>query len=166
LSRNSRYVGLFWVGVWFVTFLVGFALESFHRYQRIYEKARKIETAQKIEASGEQGWTEGEQPRRSNAQVKAMDEIMQEEIEDAKTDWRPLASYAGNLDRIGQALLGADSCWQKLSLTMPEGQRSIFLFANMGRRYPWEWSALLLIGLFGVSVCILNFRVKSLDRLR
>jgi ABC-2 type transport system permease protein len=166
LSRNSRYVGLFWVGVWFVTSLVGFTLESVHRYQRIFEKIQSVNAAEKADANGEQASAAEEQQHRSNAQMKAMNNIMQEEIEDAKTDWRPLASYSGNLDRIGQALLRADSCWEKLSLTMPEEQRGVFLFSNMGRRYPWEWSALVLIGLFGVSVCILNFRVKSLDRLK
>ena len=33
-------------------------------------------------------------------------------------------------------------------------------------RFIGLWSAAVLAGLFGLSVCILNFRVKSLDRLR
>jgi hypothetical protein len=31
---------------------------------------------------------------------------------------------------------------------------------------PWYWSAGVLAGLFGLSLCILTTRVKSLDRLR
>ena len=36
----------------------------------------------------------------------------------------------------------------------------------MGPQYPWYWSAAVLAGLFGLSVCILNFSIKSLDRLK
>ncbi len=32
--------------------------------------------------------------------------------------------------------------------------------------YPWQWSAGVLAGLIGLSLCILSSRVKSLDRLR
>jgi len=33
-------------------------------------------------------------------------------------------------------------------------------------QYPWTWSAAVLAGLWGLSLCILSTRVKSLDRLR
>jgi len=33
-------------------------------------------------------------------------------------------------------------------------------------QYPWTWSAAVLAGLWGLSLCILSLRVKSLDRLR
>ena len=33
-------------------------------------------------------------------------------------------------------------------------------------QYPWAWSAGILAGLLGLSVCTLSARVKSLDRLR
>jgi hypothetical protein len=32
--------------------------------------------------------------------------------------------------------------------------------------YPWQWSASVLVGIGVLSLCILMFRVKSLDRLR
>ena len=35
-----------------------------------------------------------------------------------------------------------------------------------GPDYPWYWSAGVLAGLFGLSVCILSSRVKTMDRLR
>ena len=75
-------------------------------------------------------------------------------------------SYTGNLARVGQALLGSDSCWRRLSLTVPEEDRGRFLLRNMGPQYPWPWSAAVLIVLFGISAWILKFRVKSLDRLK
>jgi hypothetical protein len=36
----------------------------------------------------------------------------------------------------------------------------------MGNQYPWYWSAVVLAGLFVLSVGILNFSIKSLDRLK
>jgi hypothetical protein len=36
----------------------------------------------------------------------------------------------------------------------------------MNPEYPWYWSAGVLAVLFGLSVCILNFRIRSLDRLK
>jgi hypothetical protein len=35
----------------------------------------------------------------------------------------------------------------------------------MGPQFPWYWSAGVLVGLFGLSACILNL-VKSLDKLK
>jgi hypothetical protein len=36
----------------------------------------------------------------------------------------------------------------------------------MGPQYPWYWSAVVLVGLFALSACILNLSIKSLDRLK
>ena len=110
--------------------------------------------------------TPQDQKRQREAQIKAYEEMMQEELDDAKSDWRPMVSYTGNLTRVGEALLGTDSCWQKLSMNEPESRRGMYLLMHMGPQYPWRWSATLLVVLFGISVCILNFRVKSLDRLK
>ncbi len=95
-----------------------------------------------------------------------MAEIQQEELDVARSDWRPMVSYTANLSRVGKQWLGTDKCWERLSKNIPAEQRDRFLLENMGPRYPWYWSAALLAVLFGISVCILNFRVKSLDRLR
>jgi uncharacterized iron-regulated membrane protein len=166
LSRKSVYIGLFWVGAWFITSLVGTILEGFNRAQRIEERYQKVHEEQQVEAQHGQRMTAEEQQRRWDAQAKARNEVMQQEVDDAKSDWRPLVSYTGNLARVGQALLGSDSCWRKLSLTQPEEERGQFLLMYMGPQYPWRWSAAVLIVLFGISVWILNFRVKSLDRLK
>ncbi len=166
LSRNSRYIGLFWVGVWFITSFVASILENQNRAQRMEERFQKVQEAQTVHATSDQRSAGEEQRRQQEAQTKAYNEVMQQEIEDAKADWRPMVAYTGNLSRIGQALLGSDACWRKLSMTEPENQRGQFLLMRMGPQYPWQWSAVVLIALFGVSACILNFRVRSLDRLK
>ncbi|HEV3436094.1 MAG TPA: hypothetical protein VG122_01970, partial [Gemmata sp.] len=167
LSRNSRYIGLFWVGVWFVTFIVGVFLSNIHRNQLMYAKFQKARELQRSDASRGKSLTTQEQMKRQHdEEMKAYAEMEQQELEDSKTNWRPVVSYTDNLSRVGEAILGTNACWQKLSKTKPEAQRAEYLLRNMGPQYPWYWSAAVLIVLFGISVCILNFRVKSLDRLR
>jgi hypothetical protein len=93
-------------------------------------------------------------------------EIQREEREAAKTDWRPMVSYTANLSRIGRHWLGADASWEKVAETIPAEERDQFLSENLGPQYPWYWSAAVLMTLLGLSVFILNYRVKSLDRLK
>lgn len=189
LSRNSRYVGLFWVGVWFITSITGTVLEASNRESRIsrqYQKdwqaqreaERKAAEQRKLavekpkdkmtfeELQEQQRQLMQEQKRQQQAQIKAYYDMMQEEFEDSKSDWRPLVSYTANLSRVGDALIGSDSSWRKLSMNEPEERRGQYLLEHMSAQYPWYWSAGVLIVLFGISLCILNFRVKSLDRLK
>ena len=44
--------------------------------------------------------------------------------------------------------------------------RSPSLASENVPQYPWYWSATVLTVLFGLSVCLLNYRVRSLDRLK
>jgi ABC-2 type transport system permease protein len=84
-------------------------------------------------------------------------------------DWCHLVSYTQNLQRIGSALLNTQAAWQQITSLIPAQtvQRSEeILAAFAGPSYPWYWSAAVLLGLFGLSLWILTFRVKSLDRLK
>jgi ABC-2 type transport system permease protein len=112
LSRNSRYVGIIWIGLWIVSNLAGEVL-------------------------------------RETAHVK----------------WGPLVSYTGNLERIGESLLDTESAWHQIgSLVTAGGGRSDL--STWQQPYPWSWSFGVLLGLFGLSICILSLRVRTLDRLR
>jgi hypothetical protein len=170
LSRNSRYIGLFWVGVWFISSIVGTALEESNRQHRNSMRYRKVVQAEKVVSTPNAKMTAQDLQKQYDAQYvvqkKAYQAMIDEELDDAKHDWRPLVSYTGNLDRVKDALLGTNSCWEKLSLTESQANRSRFLMSHLGAQYPWQWSALVLTILFGISVCILNYRVKSLDRLK
>lgn len=171
LSRNSRYVGLFWLGVWFVSSIVGTVLEGVNREHRMIERYRKNASANAVAPPAGKGpMTPEEQMKLQRAQREAgrlaWREAQREELELAQSDWRPMVSYTANLARVGKALLGTDACWVKFSKNLPEEARDDFLFSNMGPRYPWYWSGAVLAVLFGISLCLLNFRVKSLDRLK
>jgi len=113
LSRNSRYVGAIWIGIWFISSTVGSVLTALLR-----------------------------------------------------RDWCPLVSYTGNLLRISDALLGTGSAWEPLAKFFPERDRERLLTTLSNTTYPWYWSAMVLAGLFGISIWILSQRVKSLDRLK
>jgi ABC-type transport system involved in multi-copper enzyme maturation permease subunit len=96
-------------------------------------------------------------------------------------DWRPCVSYTANLLRIGDALLGtyrAQDRWAAVQRRRapqpppnfagaePDDDLSDDEQLSMSPRWPWYWSGIILLALGGLSVWILNTRVKSLDRLR
>ena len=141
LSRNSRYVALFWMGIWILSGMVSFVL-------------MKIEQEQRRHQAG------------VHSRSRMNDEFLTAEIEAAKTDWRPLTSYTANLRRVGERLLKTNAAWERLGELSPRGQRAQILLQMMGNQYPWYWSAAVLAGLFTLSAGILHFSIKSLDRLK
>lgn len=170
LSRNSRYVGLFWLAVWFVSSIVGSVLEGINQEQRMHEAYRKAMEAERAQMAAPPAKDPKERQRQQQQQANtyrtAWAEAEHEALEASKSDWRPLVSYTANLSRIGKRWLRTDACWDRLSQNVPEQERDRFLLEYRGPQYPWYWSAAVLLVLFGISVWILNFRVKSLDRLK
>jgi hypothetical protein len=97
----------------------------------------------------------------------ARDEFALTELEASKSNWRPLVSYTANLSRVGERLLNSNAAKTELSKawSTPDSHNEM-LREWLDPQYPWYWSAGVLAVLFGLSVCILNFRVRSLDRLK
>jgi ABC-2 type transport system permease protein len=143
LSRNSRYVALLWIGIWFVTSMVSTVLTT-------------VESHQQMRQAG-LGRGRG---------AFMQDDFQNQRLAAAKTDWRPLVSYTTNLTRIGDEMLGTRAAWERLSQLPPVGQRSQLLLQLFTTQFPWYWSAGVLIVIAAFSVCILNFSVKPLDRLK
>jgi ABC-2 type transport system permease protein len=152
LSRNSRYVGAFWAGFWLFTLILSSILVGVHQsaYYLALREARF------------QGDRQGEARLR-------------EEFESAfRNDWRPMVSYTANLLRIGDALLGADAARDRFEALLEDLRaghggppaNDVRFRAPPASRWPWYWSALVLLALGGVSAWILNTRVRTLDRLR
>ena len=168
LSRNSRYIGLFWLGVWFVSGTVGAVLEGVNRDQQMQRMYTRMRQHQQPRVGGPQGkMSQREQVKAQQEEFRKMsEEILREQQEAAKTDWRPLVSYTANLSRVGTAMLGTNAAWEKIATTVPPEQRDQFLLGVLGPQYPWYWSAGVLAAIAGVSACVLNFRVRSLDRLK
>jgi len=141
LSRNSRYIALFWMGIWILTSTVSFVL-------------MKIEQEQRFHHAGIRG------------RFRMSEEFLNAEIAAAKTDWRPLISYTANLQRVGEQMLHTNAAWEKLSQLSPSGKRNQILLQLVGNQYPWYWSAAVLAALFALSVIVLNLSIKPLDRLK
>ena len=73
------------------------------------------------------------------------------------------------LRRLRDALLGTSAGFAKIQEANKKtfAQNFDFELPNpFAWNYPWSWSAYVLLGLLGLSLCILTTRVKSLDRLR
>ena len=173
LSRNSRYVALFWLGIWVVTSMVGHVLQKVDHDQRRHDNFARTAVLHRPPSNVDENGkplSSAEIAARHRAWVEAFkqadERIRAEQIEAARSDWRPVISYTANLSRVGQHLLGTNRRWESLAQLRPPDQRQSFLFDYMGPQYPWYWSAGVLAGLFGLSACVLNLRVKSLDRLR
>jgi ABC-2 type transport system permease protein len=167
LSRNSRYIALFWVALWFVSSIVGTILTGVDSEQR---RAKHHAAHLPAPPPGDKRPTRGQQlaDQRSwqEAAQRAQAEFWAEEMEASRTNWRPMVSYTANLSRVGQKLLNVDAAWEQWSQFRPPAERDQFLVVTLGPQYPWFWSAGVLAALLGISVCILNYRVRSLDRLR
>jgi ABC-type transport system involved in multi-copper enzyme maturation permease subunit len=221
LSRRSIYVALAWAGFCFLSLLVssiliGIRIETHHHRfvnERIGEWVRahpppsgvqmfgpfpmirhpppgaKGSTAAKDGASERwfQDWSDAFQQYSTEAEIL--------HYQDAREDWRPLCSYATNLDRMGDWLLDTDRAWLTLGQAVErsrsafgsmvgraggrvgrsanhpgdpttESARDRLLADRMVWQYPWYWSGGVLAGLWLLSVWILTGRVKSLDRLK
>jgi ABC-2 type transport system permease protein len=141
LSRNSRYVAIMWVGVLIITSTVSLVLVNVAADSRMHQGHGR--------------------PR-----GRATEEFYLEQIESSKSDWRPLVSYTANLQRIEERLLRTNDAWKRLSELSPKGRRAPLLWRMTGNQYPWYWSAAVLAGVALLSVGVLNFSVKSLDRLK
>jgi ABC-2 type transport system permease protein len=170
LSRSSRYVGLFWLAVWFVSSIVATVLAAVNEEQRMHQTFRQAAEADQAARMAAPPKTQEERQRQVQeqqaAQWRVWRDIERDRREAAKTDWRPLVSFTANVSRVGRHWLGADASWEKLAETVPAQERDRYLNENMGSQYPWYWSAAVLAVLVGLSACVLNFRVKSLDRLK
>jgi ABC-2 type transport system permease protein len=155
LSRNSRYVGLLWIGLWIISNVVGAILGGMHEAS-VHRDAWHAEMQRGAKAGGNQ---------RQDWQ-RIQDKINEAKAEAAQSNWRPLFSYTENLNRIRVYLFGANDSFEKLgNIGGGPGQGRAFA-AMMLPQYPWYWSAGVLAGLLGLSVWILTTRVKSLDRLK
>ncbi len=85
-----------------------------------------------------------------------------------RADWCPLVSYLRNLGRVREALLETEAARESLSGVLQfAARRGRGPVADVvALAPPWQWSATILAILFGLSLCILSLRVRSLDRLR
>jgi ABC-2 type transport system permease protein len=148
LSRNSRYVAILGFGFWAITAIVGNVLTEtvgkdwcpIISYQ--YNLQKVCDTLLDVE-SAEAKWEEAEQGMFNSPPAKP----------------RPGQPGAGKAQPPGQP--------NPPQQAPPRGGRPVrSRFNEPEPKPPWYWSAAVLAGLMGLSLCLLTSRVKSLDRLK
>jgi ABC-2 type transport system permease protein len=170
LSRNSRYVALAWLAVVLIGSITALVLEGVHGAQRRQEQYHAAQAERRAQQQAPIARTPQEQAKQfqeqQERQRRMWAEIEDVELKNARAEWGPTVSYMANLARVGQRLLGTDAAWKRFSENQPAEYRARFLIEYMGPQHPWYWSAAILAVVVGIAVCVLNFRVKSLDRLK
>jgi ABC-2 type transport system permease protein len=165
LSRNSRYVGAFFIGIWFISSSVAGILSAFH----VESIRRETFVAALQDRPKEERLPPGKRPTREQIENinKARDVSLQFYADALRNDWRPVLSYTANLMRLESSLLDTSGALGPLFAVFTRGGNADAAVAVIaGPQYPWYWSAGVLAGIFGLSVWILRTRVKSLDRLK
>ena len=207
LSRRSVYVGLAWAGFVFLSQMISSAIIGINgdtdRRQVIQEGmnqwARENPPPPGVEMRGVFPSMSGPQNRSGKEQKLTQEERARQQwyrdwseaygdlnsqaegvrLAQGHTDWRPVLSYATNLDRLGDLMLDTDSAWDVLGRTIERPRQLIRggsgrerppndrrLADRMAWQFPWYWSAGTLAGMWLLSVFVLSRRVKSLDRLK
>ncbi len=156
LSRNSRYVSLLWIGIWFVSSILSTILVTAEAEHQVEQQARRAA----VISQRYQGY-----PGAGGNSVD-FEDMDQQIAAHQERDWRPIVSYMENLRRVGRHLMGTNAAWETFLRIQPPQQRLITRMQFMGPQYPWYWSLTTLAVIFAISVCILHFRVRSLDRLK
>ncbi len=171
LSRSSRYVAAFWVGIWIISSMVASAMSSIHVEQTTRHEAQAFQPV------GPPRRFDPNHPRgpRMPQQVEHWQRRQEAMIEAYLNDWRPIIAYTGNLERVGRALLGVDTVAERvgdqiadanpMTRNNPELARMTAQLYLSGPQFPVYWSALILLALFGASLWLLTTRVRTLDRL-
>ena len=214
LSRRSIYVGLAWAGLVFLTHMLSSALigirgdterraimqdgiekwvrdnppppsvemrGSYPIYRYSPPRQDKKDPQQTPEEKAKERWLRDWSAE--NRELYTMAEAAR--LAQGPTDWRPVLSYAYNLDRLGDWLLDTDAAWVLLGRTVERPRQMVgpmarsqgvpvpggppndrMLADRMVWQFPWYWSAGALAGVWLLSVFVLSRRVKSLDRLK
>jgi ABC-type transport system involved in multi-copper enzyme maturation permease subunit len=214
LSRWSLYVGIAWAGLWIISSSVASILIEVHRESmreqvRREELARWVEENPPPPGIDMNGSFPVQQPRPgpgagrppgaepggdpeaqrwlsawSQANHGAWMRAQTGNSAMLRQDWRPVFSYVGNMERMGDLLLNTESAWVTIGQAVVRSEKALggafggprhgpppptdehqLADANV-MQYPWQWSAGVLAGLAGLSTWTLFRRVKSLDRLR
>jgi ABC-2 type transport system permease protein len=155
LSRNSRYVGAMWLGLWLVgDFASGILIRTVREdWCPLISYTENLNRVRDALIDAETAWNQltnvfggGSQGLESPA----------------------MAPPAGRGPRLGPRFLGLPRARPRPAQTnsaqpaVRRQRRPAFAPAE----YPWQWSAGVLIGLGVLSCAILATRVRALDRLR
>ena len=154
LSRNSRYVSMMWFGWWVLSnalFAILFFSSNFAEWSHLASFTKNVQRVEEHVLNTEAAW-------------KKIDHLFK--LARATAGNKTGMNIGRNRDMRPGSLspLGDDDRVLLTRIPRPEG----LMVRSSGLRsiYPWYWSAGVLVFMGVLSLCILMFRVKSLDRLR
>src|SRR5262249_13683302 len=214
LSRRSVYVGLAWAGFVFLSHMLSSALigirgdierrqivqEGINRWVQDHPPPPGVEMRGPYPSvryppprpgKPDPSLTEEEKAKEqwfrdwSAAFGELNDRAEAARLAQGYADWRPVLSYANNLDRLGDWLLDTNSAWELIGRTIQQPRQMVgpggrgrnvpvssgapndrLMAERMAWQFPWYWSAAALAGVCLLSAFVLSRRVKSLDRLK
>ena len=149
LSRRSLYVAATWIGIW----LLGFFTAQILTFRLDLKWGPIVSVTDNFARTREALLGTGEA-------FTSIQEATQEMAQTAAQAARP---------RILSGLFGPPKPPKRPDRKRPRAPRPPDPFQRPNpfeQNYPWQWSAYVLLGMAGLSICILTTRVKSLDRLR
>jgi ABC-2 type transport system permease protein len=153
LSRNSRYVGAIWIGLWIVTNVASTVLEqTIHRdWCPLLSYTGNLNRARDALLDSQTAW----------GKVNGLFQASRDQLRDM--------AGSGQLGRRRRGRINfrfvppppppPSPPTAQVSPTNPPA-------TGQATSYPWQWSAGVLAGLGVLSVWVLATRVRSLDRLR
>lgn len=163
LSRNSRYVGAMWVGIWFISNMAANGLTQAMREQQAEWPLTISYTNDllRIEAKmldTDAAWAQIDKLREAAERAGQLAAPMMGPGGFGQPPHSPESLPGGFRDPRRDLQRPPP---MPPNIRRPANQPNIFRM-----RFPWEWAAGVLVGLFGLSLWTLRFRVKSLDRLK
>jgi ABC-2 type transport system permease protein len=158
LSRNSRYVSMMFFAFWLLTNMMSGALYGILRTEDWPMAVSYTRNLQRLEE--QLLHTDASWDKLSN--IMKLSDLMKRKQE-AANSLLPIPGMSNFPQPRGNR---PESSFR---YGVERSQRNNVVIERSGpfrSLFPWQWSAAILFGLGVLSLCILMFRVKSLDRLR
>jgi ABC-2 type transport system permease protein len=149
LSRNSRMVGAFWIGLWIISGVAGASLTQIVKRDWCPAVSYQADLLRIREAM--LGTAE------ARTKIRELFEAGQQRVQEAMIPAIGLGGRRRNSFRGAPPPMAPRQFGRPAEPGYDEDGNSI---------YPWQWSAGVLAALVGLSVWTLSSRVKSLDRLK
>lgn len=159
LSRNSRYVSMMFFGFWLLTNIMAGSLYGILRtedWPLAISFTRNLQRIEEKVLNTDAAWDKlGDALKLSRMISERQAQLM---------PFRAFNPRNSNPSSRGQPPAQPEKR-MAVELVSVNGQ---VVERSTGFRsiYPWQWSAAIIFGLGVLSLCVLMFRVKSLDRLR
>ena len=155
MSRNSRYVGAMWIGIWVVSNVASSVLEqTIHRdWCPLLSYTANLTRMRDALLDSDTAW----------GKVSTLFRGSQDQLREAAGSGPLRRPRRGRFNvSVGRPAPPAPPA----PPTIPGGNDSDSQVSSQTHRYPWQWSAGVLAGLGVLSIWLLATRVRSLDRLR